>query len=132
MYRPLSFVTLMLISLNALAQPPTGMSESDMQGMMQGMQAMQECMAKIDMAAVDRFSAEGKQVEAEVRSLCAAGKREAAQHMAIAFGMKITQDPAMKAMAGCSKKMQGTMPKMPQQPYADLARDKNRRHVCDK
>lgn len=131
MHRFIAFATLIPIALNVLAQPPAGMSEADMQQMMQGMQAMQECMAKVDMAAMERLGEEGKQLEAEVKSLCAAGKRDAAQDKAMAFAMKAAKDPSMQAMGECGRKMQGVMPPMGQAPYADLAEEDSKRHVCD-
>lgn len=131
MIRPFIFAMLSAIALTVSAQPPSGVSDADMQNMMQGMQAMQECMAKVDMAAMERLGEEGKQVEAEVNALCADGQRDAAQDKAMAFGMKIAKDPAMKTMAECSRKMQGMLPQMAQTPYADLAEDESNRHVCD-
>lgn len=131
MNRLFAFAALSAIAVNASAQPPGGMSDADMQHMMQGMNAMQDCMARVDMAAMERLGEEGKQVETEVKSLCAAGKRDEAQDKAMAFGVKIAKDPDMRAMGECSRKMQGMMPQMAQSPYADLAEDDGSRHVCD-
>lgn len=131
MNRLFAFAALSAIAVNVSALPPGGMSDADMQKMMQGMNAMQECMAKVDMAAMERIGEEGKKMEAEINALCKAGKRDEAQDKAMAFGMKIAKDPDMQAMGECSKKMQGTMPQMAQSPYADLAEDDTSRHVCD-
>ena len=116
------------VTQTAAAQYPAGMSEADMQKMMQGVQEMQACMEKVDQDAMEKLGEESKQIEAEVKSLCAAGKRDAAQESAMAFGMKMAKDPAMKTMAECSKKMAGLAPKMP---YADAEMDYSKRHVCD-
>lgn len=131
MNRVFAIAALSTIALNAAALPPGGMSDADMQKMMQGMNAMQECMAKVDMAAMERLGEEGKKMEAEINTLCKSGKRDAAQDKAMVFGMKIAKDPNMKIMAECGKQMQGMMPPMAQPPYADLAEDGADRHVCD-
>lgn len=128
MRRLVYFVTFTLLAFSAHAQqPPAGMSQADMQRMMQGMQAMQQCMAKVDMAAMERLGQEGEKVQAEVESLCKAGKRAAAQARAMEFGMRVVKDPNMQTMQECSKQMQGMLPPMP---YTDIAENKNR-HVCD-
>lgn len=131
MNRLFAFAALSAIAVNVSALPPGGMSDADMQKMMQGMNAMQECMSKVDMTAMERIGEEGKRMEAEINALCKAGKRDEAQDKAMAFGMKIAKDPDMQAMGECSKKMQGMMPQMAQSPYADLAEDDANRHVCD-
>ncbi len=127
MHRYVAFAVLCLLAASAHAQNPSGMSQADMQRMMQGMQAMQSCMARVDMEAMERLGQEGEKVQAEVESLCKSGKRDAAQQRAMAFGMKAAKDPNMKIMAECGKQMQGMMPPMP---YTDVEAQKNR-HVCD-
>ena len=124
---PLFLATLFLLTGTALAQAPAGMSQADMQKMMQGMQAMQSCMAKVDMEAMERLGQEGEKVQAEVESLCKGGKRDAAQQRAMDFGMRAMQDPNMKIMQQCGQQMQGMMPPMP---YTNMEEQKNR-HVCD-
>jgi len=119
---------LFAVTQTAAAQYPAGMSEADMQKMMQGVQEMQACMQKVDQDAMERLGEESERLEAEIKSLCAAGKRDAAQERAMAFGMKMANDPAMKVMAECSKKMAGLAPKMP---YVDTATDDSTSHVCD-
>lgn len=131
MTRFLTFTTLSIIALAVNAQYPGGMSEADMQQMMQGAQAMASCMENVDQAAMEQLSAEGEQVDAEVKALCAAGKRDEAQTKAMAFGMKVANDPATKAIAECGKHMQGAVPQMQQIPYADAERELANRHVCD-
>jgi predicted lipoprotein len=128
--RTLAFIaTLSLLAASVHAQqPPAGMNQADMQRMMQGMQAMQQCMAKIDMEKMERLGQEGEKVQAEVESLCKAGKRGAAQERAMEFGMRVAKDPDMQAMRECSKPMQGMMPQP--MPYAGVAENENR-HVCD-
>jgi ribosomal 50S subunit-associated protein YjgA (DUF615 family) len=130
MRRLVTLAVLSLLTANAYAQqPPAGMSEADMQRMMQGMQAMQQCMSKVDTAKLERLGQEGEKVQAEVKSMCKAGKRDAAQERAMTFGMRVMKDPDMQTMQECSKPMQGMMPQQ-QMPYTDPGEYKNR-HVCD-
>jgi hypothetical protein len=131
MIRFTTFTLLSSIAAAAQAQYPGGMSDADMQKMMQGMQEMQACMADIDQAAMERMGKEAEQMHAEVKALCADGKRDAAQARAVDFGMKAAKDPAMKAMAECGKKMQGVMPQMQQATAAPTVEELQNRHVCD-
>lgn len=125
--RTLVFLVTLSVFATAHAQAPAGMSQADMQKMMQGMQAMQACMAKVDMDAMERLGQEGEKVQAEVESLCKAGKRDAAQQRAMDYGMRAMQDPNMKIMQQCGQQMQGMMPPMP---YTNMDEQKNK-HVCD-
>jgi hypothetical protein len=127
MRRLVHLAALILLAPSVQAQSPGGMSEADMQRMMQGMQAMQQCMARVDMAKMERLGQEGEKVQAEVQSLCKTGKRDAAQERAMAFGMKVASDPDMRTMQECSRQMQGMTPPMP---YTDIEAQQNR-HVCD-
>lgn len=131
MKRLAAFVTFSALSLGASAQNPAGMSDADMEKMMQGVQAMQECMADVDQAALERFGKEGEQMHAEVKALCAEGKRDAAQARAMAYGKKVANDPTMKVMAECGKKMQGAMPQMQQTPGMPSEEELKNRHICD-
>ena len=128
MRRLVSLATLAAVAHGVHARAPAAMSEADMQRMMQGMQAMQACMAGVDMSAMERLGAEGKQLEAEVDALCVAGQRDAAQEKAMAFGLRIANDPVMRTMRACGEKMQGMLPPIP---YADVTGEDGARHVCD-
>jgi len=131
MIRFFSLAALSIVALEAYALPPGGMSDADMQKMMQGMNAMQECMADVDQVALERFGREGEQMHAEVKALCAEGKRDAAQAKAMEYGMKVANDPAMKTMAECGKKMRDAMPQMQQTPGMPSEEELKNRHICD-
>ncbi|HEY9199520.1 MAG TPA: hypothetical protein VIR60_09140 [Gammaproteobacteria bacterium] len=131
MKRLAAFVTFSVLSLGATAQNPAGMSDADREKMMQGMQAMQKCMADVDQAALERMSKEGEQMHAEVKALCADGKRDAAQARAMEYGKKIASDPAMKVMAECGKQMRAAMPQMQQTPGMPSEEELKNRHICD-
>lgn len=131
MIRPVAFAALTALTLSAHAQLSVGMNEATMQQMMQGMQALQTCMENVDQAALERLGEQAEQVEAEVKTLCMQGKRDAAQARAVAYGMQVAKEPAVQAMAECGKEMQGMMPQMQSLPYADIADDHAAGHVCD-
>lgn len=130
MTRLTTFTLLALATVAAQAQNPAGMSDADMEKMMQGMQAMHECMANLDQGALEQFGKDGEQMNAEVKALCAEGKRDEAQEKAMTYGMKVANDPTMKAMAECGKQMQNAMPQM-QQSAAPTPEELQNRHVCD-
>ena len=80
------FITLLcFLPLTTFAQNPMGMSEADMQKMMQQMQMAQACMEKIDRSQLDVLEKKSKQFEAEMKSLCAKGNRDAAQDKAMNY-----------------------------------------------
>jgi DNA-binding transcriptional regulator YbjK len=120
----------MLLPLTASAQNYQGMSEQDMQNMMQQMQKMQTCMQDIDQSRLQALEQRATAVEAEVKSLCTSGKRDAAQQEAIAFSREIMSDPDIRKMRKCTENMKDMMPRMP---YMDQASkpDTAASHVCD-
>jgi len=62
----LSIIPVMLLPVIAVAQGYQGMSEADMQKMMQGMQEAQACMQGIDQDRLDAFSQRAEKIESEV------------------------------------------------------------------
>lgn len=107
-----------------------GMSEQDMQNMMQQAQKMQTCMQGIDQSRLQEFEQRAQQVEAEVKSLCASDKRADAQQEAMAFGKEVSANPDIQKMVECSKMMSGMLPAMPYVEQASKT-DKSATHVCD-
>ena len=122
-------ISLLLPAL-AIAQNYQGMSESDMQNMMQQMQEMQTCMENIDQPRLKAFEQQASKLESEVKSLCANGKRDAAQQKTMAFAQEMSSNPDIQKMMECGEKMRGMMPTMP---YMDKtkASDTDGGHVCD-
>ena len=126
----MSIVCVMIASIsNAQTQ---GFSEADMQNMMQVMQKMQECMAKVDQAALDELDQKSKEIDAELKTLCEKGKRDKAQKKAIAYSKEMLKNPALKQMRECGEMVkgmvpEGTMPSMAED--FDYSEDKG--HVCD-
>jgi uncharacterized protein YaaN involved in tellurite resistance len=108
----------------AIAQTFPGMGEADMQKMEQ----MQACMEKIDEAKLKEIERRSQKIDAEIKALCAGGKRAEAQEKALAFGQEMAKDPTMQAMGKCGEMMKGMMPKVP---YADQGKGSPSHHVCD-
>lgn len=89
-----------------------GMSEADMQRMMQQMQKAQTCMGDLDEAELKKFEQQAMAMEARVREHCASGDTDAAEQEAMAFGREVAASPTMQKIQECSKLMQGAMPGM--------------------
>ena len=130
-------ITLMcLMPAISFAQNPMGMSETDMQKMMQQMQQAQACMEKIDQSQLEALEKKSKQFEAEMKSLCASGKRDAAQDRAMDYMKEIVNSPVVKEAKRCGEMMKGMMDGMMQgmkQQGSILNQDKDysNQHVCD-
>ena len=119
---------LLLLPLVSFAQNYPGMSEADMEKMMQQMQKMESCMKDVDQSKLQALEKRSRQVETEVKSLCASGKRDEAQKKAIAFGKEVVNSPTMKTMRKCGEMMKDVMPKLS---FTGLENDINNRHICD-
>jgi len=129
-----TFAIALLLSLpvTVLAQNPMGMSESDMQDMMQQMQKAQACMEKIDQSELDALEQKAKQYQAEMKSLCASGDRDKAQEKALTYAKDIMNHPAVKEARRCGEMMQGMMKGMMQDmSVMDQDKDYTKMHVCD-
>jgi len=120
----------LLLPVTAIAQNYEGMNERDMQNMMQQMEKMQTCMQGIDQSRLEAFEQRASTLEAEVKSLCASGKRDDAQQQAMDFGQEVASNPDIQKMMKCGEMMRGMMPKMP---FMDQANEPgtSARHVCD-
>ena len=123
---------LLLVPFCATAQNYGGMpmNEAQMQQMMQQAQKMQQCMANIDQAELNAFQQRAEEMDAEVKALCAAGKRDAAMARAMAFGKETMNSKVMQDMKKCGEMMTQMMPNLPKsaQPQRDGGRP---RHICD-
>ena len=97
------------------------MSEEQMQQMMENAGKMQDCMAKMDQNAMDTIAAKGEKVNAEIKKLCAAGKRDEAQKMAMDYGKEMASSREMQAMQQCGMAKQMPMAGQGEKPG----------HVCD-
>jgi predicted transcriptional regulator len=130
--KKLVIMLLCLAPITSFAQNPMGMSEADMQKMMQQMQEAQACMEKIDQAELDALEKRAKQFEAEMKSLCASGKRDKAQDRAMVYMKEIVNSQAVKDAKRCAEKMKGAMQGMMQDmPLVNQDKDYTNMHVCD-
>ena len=125
-------ISLFTLPISASAQNFGGMqmNEAQMQQMMQQAQQMQECMANIDQAELEAFQQKAEEMDAEVKALCAAGKRDAAMARAMAFGKESMNNKVMQDMQKCGEGMKNMMPNLPRtaQPHDDRTEP---RHICD-
>lgn len=124
-------IPLLFIAAPALAQGPQGMSQQDMQNMMQAAQQMASCMAQIDQSEIKALEKRSKEMEAEIDSLCKEGKRDEAQQKAMAFGREIKDSPAMQQMKKCGEMVKGMKSMMPSMGIKDMEEEYKNKHVCD-
>jgi hypothetical protein len=92
------------------------------------MQKMQSCMQNVDQEELKALEQRSYQMEADIKSLCANGKRDEAQEKAISFGKQMATAPAIQTMRKCGEMMKGMMPKMP---FMEQDKDYSSHHVCD-
>lgn len=123
MFCPLFFQTVQ-------AAGNTDMTEEQMQQLMQAAGKMQECYAKMDQSALQALNAKSEKMQAEVKALCAAGKRDQAQNRAIQHGKEIASSKVMQEMKKCGEMAGEMMNQMPMGPgtgsdFTDMG------HVCD-
>ncbi|MCX7102344.1 MAG: hypothetical protein NTX38_12915 [Methylobacter sp.] len=122
-----TLVSLLLCPGLVFAQMPAeGMNQENMQKMMEGMTAMQNCMANVDQSEMQKYQARAMAMQEEVKNLCGKGKRDEAMSRAMKFGKESMGNPALQEMQKCGQGMQGMMP----QTIPGNTNDKPT-HVCD-
>ncbi len=124
----------LLLPVAVLAQGPQSMGGMDIQKMMQQAQEIQACMQNVDQDELQKFQNRSMEVNSEIKSLCAAGKRKKAQKLAIKFGKEASKNPAMQEMKKCGEMAEGMMSQMPQMDQGgqmDQDVDYSKQHVCD-
>ena len=123
------FMVLLFVSSIGVARTDnSGISDEQMQQMMQGAQKMQECMANIDQAALQKLTEKSQEMQKELQALCSAGKRDEAQNRAIEYGKEIENSNEMQEMKKCGEMAQQMMQQMPAIPGSNSG---NAQHVCD-
>ncbi len=123
-------ISVLLIPITASAQNMGGMTEAQMQQLMQQAQTMQNCMANIDQAELETFQQKAQAMDAEVKTLCSAGKRDAAMARAMAFGKETAQSNIMQDMKKCGEGMKNMLPNLPKTAQPTDTSGKPR-HICD-
>ncbi len=121
---------ILLLPISVFVENMGGMSEEQMQQMMQQAQGMQTCMQDIDQAEMQAFEQRANQMSEETQALCASGKRDEAMQMATAFGKEVSGSKAMQAMKKCGEGMKNRMPKIVAAAQDDQ-QGKSGRHICD-
>ena len=119
---------ILLLPISVFAENMGGMSEEQMQQMMQQAQGMQTCMQNIDQAEMQAFEQRAKQMSADAQALCASGKRDEAMQLAMAFGKEVSSNKAMQEMKKCGEGMMNMMPKIVAQ---NNEHGKSNHHICD-
>ncbi|MEW8028280.1 MAG: hypothetical protein AB2792_16260 [Candidatus Thiodiazotropha sp.] len=123
-------ITLLLFAQAGNAAP--GMSDQQMQQMMMQAQEAQKCFSKIDQSQMDELQAKGKKMEADIKALCAAGKRDEAMSAAMKYSKQMYNDPKMKEMRKCSEMMKDMMASMPQPHMPPTVEEREKAgHICD-
>ena len=128
-YSAIILFALMLAPLQAISQNYPDMSKMGINQMdMQKLQQMQSCMENIDQQQLQAIEQQQARFDAEIKSLCATGKRDEAQQKAIAYAKQMMNNPAIKAMQKCGEIARGMMPDMP---FTNINEDMDSQHVCD-
>lgn len=117
--------------MNPMIQKMQSMSPAERdawaKNMQQNAQKMQNCYNDAGgQQAMGKMAAQGKQVSAEIKKLCAAGKRDEALALAMKEGKRMSNDPTVKKMQACSKQMQANTD------FAFMHAEKaGKKHICD-
>jgi hypothetical protein len=122
-------ILFLMLPVAAIAQNQ-GMNGVDMGKMMQLMQEMQQCMAKVDQAELETLEQQSEKFGEEIEALCENGKRKKAQKKAIAYGKKVMKNPALVQMRKCGEITKGLMPDDSMSSFDDDF-DFSNHHVCD-
>ena len=126
--KSIAILLFMLFPVVAAAQ-----DQNDMAKMMQALQEMQQCMAKVDQEELRKFEQESEKMETKLKTLCGQGNRDEAQNVAIKFGKKMMTNPALVQMKECGEMAQGFVPEgaMGGAEGMDEIFDPSKSHVCD-
>jgi len=116
--------------LTVFAENYPGFDAQQMQGMMQKAQEMQACMQNVDQAKMRALEAQGKQMQAEVKKLCVAGKRDQALNAAIEYSQEMEKSSAIQEMKKCGEMMEEIMPSLSDF-SKDYSGDSSGAHICD-
>ena len=94
-------------------------SAADMQKMMQKAQEMQQCMAKIDTAALEQLESRGEEVRRELGGLCESGQEDDALALAIDFSRELASTPAVQQAQACAEGLPEMLAAMPFEQMAE-------------
>jgi hypothetical protein len=121
----------MLIPLTLVAQPYGGMTEQQMQQMMQGALQMQACIASIDESEMKQLEQKAKVMEQEIKTLCANGDRAGAQQQAITYSREFMASESMQKLKDCGELANSLMPQVMTRLEDGAEEGSGTNHVCD-
>ena len=116
---------LIMLPIGAFAQQ--GMSQADMERMMQQAENMKVCMTNVDQSVLMALSEKAQAIKQKLKNLCQLNKRDEAQNSALEFGREIAVNNEMKKMRECGEMMRGMMPKI----GIPTVEEMKERHICD-
>lgn len=105
--------------------------QQNMQGMMEKMQGMQNCMMELDQDALTALGKKAQQVESELSALCKQGNNTQARTKAMDFAQSLKNNPQVIQAQDCLKDMPDMM--QGHVPFADLTRmeeDYQNKDIC--
>jgi len=126
--KKLAMGLILVIPMTSSAQNYMEMNQADLEKMLQQVDQIQSCLEKIDQSQLKALDTRTQKMEAEVQSLCASGKRDAAQAKAIAYGNEIRNDSTMRMLAECGGMMEDATTGAS---YTDLQKAGAEYHICD-
>ena len=125
-----TFVVMLFMTISVYAENNSGMDQQQMQAMMQKALEMQTCIQNVDESEMQAFQQRAKKMGAEVKALCAAGKRSEAQNKMMSFAKELNNDDTLQTLKKCGEIIQGMMPEL-----AGIAQthesDDPKSHICD-
>lgn len=120
--------TLLLSALSfslLIAQDMSQMNGQQMQNMMQDMQKIQVCMAKVDFNSLAALQEKSYTVQKEIEKMCKNKQKDKAQEKAISFSNEVMSYPAIIQLKACSKG--SAMESLMNTSQTDF----QKQHVCD-
>lgn len=122
-------VGLLFASALALCGPAAAqqMDPAELQRLMEQAQGLQACLARIDQSQLAALRERGETIAAELKSLCAAGQRDAAQARAVEYGREMAGSPLLESLGDCGEQVKSMM----EIPLVADTLDGKTQHVCD-
>ena len=118
--------TFFISSSLLFSQEMPQMNEQNIEKMMQEMQKMQMCMAKIDFDSLASLEEKSFTVQKKIEEKCTQGKKDEAEAIALKFVTEIKKLPAIIQMQECGKdSAMGQMLKL------ELDKTTDTTHICD-
>lgn len=110
-----------------LIQAQNGMTEEQMQKLMANAGKLQTCMQNIDPAVMQRLEERGNAIQAEIKTLCGADKRDEALQKAMVYGKEMGESEDLKQLRACGEMAVAMAPGF----IASNPANPGAGHVCD-